>query len=179
MRGISRTVLRTCAGLAVAAGLVAGGAGVASAATVTPAAHTSSNFGFGCNPFQREHWNLNGHNKVETVYLGTTYTYTVTFRQFGSCLAGTLTDPGFPTTGPVFGTINRNHVTFTFRYPSGSIQGTRTFSGTINRWGFVSGKWWETGSENGTGTFTLARHANFACPWWDRWNRNSACRVFP
>ena len=179
MRGISRTVLRTCAGLAVAAGLVAGGAGVASAATVTPAAHTTSNFGFRCNPFQREHWNLNGYNKVETVYLGTTYTYTVTFRQFGSCLAGTLTDPGYPTTGPVFGTINRNHVTFTFRYPSGSVQGTRTFSGFINRWGFVSGNWWETGIENGMGTFTLARHANFACPWWDRWNRNSACHVFP
>ena len=93
MRGISRTVLRTCAGLAVAAGLVAGGAGVASAATVTPAAHTTTtNFGHGCNPWQREHWNLNGRNKVEAVYLGTTYTYKVTFRQFGSCLTGTLTD---------------------------------------------------------------------------------------
>jgi len=180
MRGISRTVLRTCAGLAVAAGLVAGGAGVANAATVAPAAHTTTtNFGPGCNPFAHEHWNLNGHNKVEAVYLGQTYTYTVTFKQFGGCLIGTLTDPLFPTTGPVFGTINRNHVTFSFRYPTGSVQGTRTFSGTINRWGFVSGKWWETGSENGTGTFTLARHAAFACPWWDRWNPNSACRVFP
>ena len=183
MRGISRTMLRTCAGLAVAAGLVAGGAGVASAATVTPAAHTTTttatNFGLRCNPWTREHWNLNGRNHVEAVYLGQTYTYKVTFRQFGSCLTGTLTDPYFPVTGPVFGTINRNHVTFTFRYPSGSVQGTRTFTGTINRWGFVSGTWSETGSENGTGTFTLARHANFACPWWDRWNRNSACRVFP
>jgi hypothetical protein len=182
MRGISRTVLRTCAGLAVAAGLVAGGAGVASAATVTPAAHTTTttnNFGLRCNPGAREHWNLNGRNHVEAVYLGTTYTYSVTFKQFGSCLLGTLTDPYFPTTGPVFGTINRNHVTFTFRYPHNSVQGTRTFTGTINRWGFVSGKWSETGSENGTGTFTLAKHANFACPWWDRWNRNATCRVFP
>ena len=40
--------------------------------------------------------------------------------------------------------------------------------------------WWETGSENGTGTFTLDRHANFACPWWwGRWNPNAACHVFP
>jgi hypothetical protein len=182
MRGISRTVLRTCAGLAVAAGLVAGGAGVASAATVTPAAHTSTTFGHGCNPFQRQHWNLNGRNKVEAVYLGTTYTYKVTFKQFGGCLTGTLTDTYYqPTaaTGPVFGTINRNHVTFSFTYPSGSVQGTRTYTGTINRWGAVSGNWTQTGSQGGGGTFTLARHANFACPWWDRWNHNATCRVFP
>ena len=56
------------------------------------------------------------------MYLGQTYTYTVTFKQFGSCLIGTLTDPYFPVTGPVSGTINRNHVTFTFRYPQGSVQ---------------------------------------------------------
>jgi hypothetical protein len=180
MRGISRTVLRTCAGLAVAAGLVAGGAGVASAATVAPAAHTTTtNSGHGCNPWQREHWNLNGHNKVEAVYLGTTYTYKVTFRQFGSCLTGTLTDGYYPTTGRVFGTINRNHVTFSFTYPSGSVQGTRTYTGTINRWGAVSGTWSQTGSQGGGGTFALAKHANFACPWWDRWNRNATCRVFP
>lgn len=183
MRGITRTMLRTCAGLAVAAGLVAGGAGVASAATVTPAAHTTTtNFGHGCNPWQREHWNLNGRNKVEAVYQGTTYTYKVTIKQFGSCLTGTLTDTYYqPTaaTGPVFGTINRNHVTFSFTYPSGSVQGIRTYTGTINRWGAVSGNWTQTGSQGGGGTFTLARHANFACPWWDRWNRNATCRVFP
>ena len=79
----------------------------------------------------------------------------------------------------MFGTINRNHVTFSFTYPSGSVQGTRTFTGYINRWGFVSGTWSETGTEMGTGTFTLARHANFACPWWQWWNHNATCRVFP
>ena len=150
MRGISRTVLRTCAGLAVAAGLVAGGAGVASAATVTPAAHTTSNNSFA--PAIRgsgEHWNLNGRNKVEAVYLGNTYTYKVTFKQFGSCLAGTLTDSYFPTTGPVFGTINRNHVTFSFTYPSGSVQGTRTFTGTINPSGTASGTGRGTGGISG------------------------------
>jgi hypothetical protein len=60
-------MLRTCAGLAVAAGLVAGGAGVASAATTSPATQSSSHFGFGCNPYQREQWNLNGSNTVDAV----------------------------------------------------------------------------------------------------------------
>jgi hypothetical protein len=177
MRTITKTMLRTCLGLAAAAGLVAGGAGVASAATVSPAAHTSSSWAPHCNPFAREQWNLNGRNKVQAVYQGTTYTYSVTFKQYGGCLSGTLTDSYYPTTGPISGTVNRNHVTFSFSYPSGSIQGTRTFTGTINRWGAVSGTWSETGTENGTGTFTLARHAATACPWWQWWNHS--CRVFP
>src|SRR5580658_7523451 len=134
MRGITKTTLRVCAGLAAAAALVAGGTGVANAATTTPATHASASWvGHGCNYRALEQWNLNGHNKVEAVYQGATFTYSVTFRQFGSCLTGTLTDSLYPTSGPIFGTVNRNHVTFTFAYPSGSVQGTRTFSGTINR----------------------------------------------
>jgi hypothetical protein len=188
-------MLRTCAGLAVAAGLVAGGAGVASAATTSPATQSSSHFGFGCNPYQREQWNLNGSNTVDAVYKGNNYSYSVTFKQFGSCLSGTLTDSGYPTTGPIYGTIYGNHVTFSFKYPSGSIQGTRTFSGTIQpkfyrqwywqrgwhfhwlfRTGSVSGNWWETGTEAGTGTFTLANNARSACPAWEWWQRS--CNVF-
>ena len=178
MTGITKTMLRTCAGLAVAAGLVVGGTGVASAATASPAAQSSSSWVHGCNPWQREHWNLNGKNQVNAVYQGSTFTYSVTFKQIGSCLGGTLTDGYFPVTGPISGTINRNHVTFSFKYPAGSVQGTRTFTGTINRRGWVSGTWSETGSENGTGTFTLAKHAHFACPWWNWWNPNGSCRVF-
>jgi hypothetical protein len=179
MKGISKTMLRTCAGLAAAAAIVVGGAGVASAATTAPAATSSSSFGFGCSPFAHEQWNLNGRNHVEAVYLGKTFTYSVTFRQFGSCLSGTLTDGFFPVTGPIFGTVNRNHVTFSFRYPSGSVQGLRTFNGTINRWGAVSGTWHETGSEQGSGTFTLAKHAARACPFWFWWNPRAACSVHP
>jgi hypothetical protein len=178
MRGISKTMLRTCAGLAVAAGLVVGVTGVASAATTSPTAQ-STHHGPACNPWARERWNLNGKNQVQAVYLGKTYTYSVTFRQFGSCLSGTLTDSYYPVTGPISGTVNRNHVTFSFTYPSGSIQGTRTYTGTINRWGAVSGTWSETGSENGSGTFTLAKHAAFACPFWLWWNPYAACPVFP
>jgi hypothetical protein len=196
MKGISKTMLRTCAGLAVAAGLVAGGAGVANAATTSPTTSTTSSWhGFGCNPYQREQWNLNGSNTVDAVYLGNNFSYSVSFKQVGSCLSGTLTDSGYPTTGPIYGTINGNHVTFSFKYPSGSIQGTRTFTGTIHakyyrqwywqrgwhfRWvfrsGAVSGTWSETGSENGTGTFTLANNARNACPSWEWWAR--ACYVY-
>jgi hypothetical protein len=180
MRGITKTTLRVCAGLAAAAALVVGGTGVASAATTTPATHASANWvGSGCNYRALEQWNLNGHNKVEAVYQGTTYTYSVTFRQFGGCLSGTLTDSLYPTTGPIWGVVYRNHVTFSFNYPSGSVQGTRTFSGTINRWGGVSGYWWENGSENGSGTFTLAKHAATACFWWQWWYHNRGCQVHP
>jgi len=179
MRGISKTMLRTCAGLAVAAGLVAGGAGVANAATTSPTT-AQSNHHPACNPWARERWNLNGKNQVKAVYNGSTYTYSVTFRQFGSCLSGTLTDSYYPTTGPLWGTVNKNYVTFSFAYPSGSIQGTRTYTGTINRWGYVSGTWSETGSENGSGTWTLAKHAARACPWWYQWwNPYAACSVYP
>ena len=124
MRGISKTMLRTCAGLAVAAGLVVGGAGVASATTTSPTTAQSSHHP-ACNPWARERFNLNGKNQVKAVYLGTTYTYSVTFRQFGSCLSGTLTDSYYPTTGPIWGTVNKNSVTFSFTYPSGSVQGTQ------------------------------------------------------
>jgi hypothetical protein len=188
MRRISKTMLRTCAGLAVAAGLVVGGTGAANAATATPTTQSNHHPGPACNPFAREQWNLNGSNHVEAVYLGSTFTYSVTFRQFGSCLTGTLTDPYFPTTGPIFGTVFGNHVIFSFRYPSGSIQGTRTYIGTIHRLGrfgrfgrsgAVSGTWSETGSENGSGTFTLAKNARSACPSFFWWNPNRACLVFP
>jgi hypothetical protein len=201
MRRISKTILRTCAGLAVAAGLVVGGAGVASAAPVT---NTTNHFGPGCNPFAREMWNLNGSNEVQAVYLGTTYTYSVTFKQRGSCLTGTLTDSYYPTTGPITGTVYGNHVTFSFQYPAGSVQGTRFFNGYIKpqyykqwyrqwywngyrwvlRWRFrlilqsgsVSGNWWETGSEHGSGTFSLASNVRPACPRW--YGPNSSCFVF-
>jgi hypothetical protein len=176
MRGITRTMLRACAGFAVAAGLVAGGAGVASAAPVTPAKPA---FGPSCSPWSLQHWNLNGHNQVKATYLGGNYTYNVTFKQAGSCLTGTLTDSLFPTTGAVFGVVNKNHVTFSFRYPNSGTQGTRTFSGTISNRGVVAGTWSETGTEHGHGTWKLASNAKLACPWWFGWNPTTACPVIP
>jgi hypothetical protein len=167
MRSITKTMLRTCAGLAAAAALVVGGAGVASAATTSPATHSSNSwYGYGCNPWAREHWNLNGTNSVENNQFSPPYTYSITFHQYGSCLGGTMTDSYYPTTGPIHGTVNGNRVTFSFTYPSGSIQGTRTFYGYINRWGYVSGYWNETGSEGASSSWYLANHVHRACPWW-------------
>lgn len=181
MRGISKTMLRTCAGLAVAAGLVVGGAGVASAATTNTAAHATSSDGAHCNPFARQQWNLNGHNQVLAVFQGNTFTYSVKFKQAGGCLGGTLTDPYFGssgTTGPISGAVFKDdHVTFSFTYPAGSVQGTRTFTGTIDRHGDLSGTWSETGTENASGTFTLAKDVHRACPPWFPFK--AECRVFP
>jgi len=180
MKSISKTMLRTCAGLAAAAALVVGGAGMASAATTSPA---HSHFGFfGCNPWQREQWNLNtysGTNGVKVPWNGGTLTYTVTFKQTGSCLSGTLTDPYYAgtATGPIWGTVYGSNVTFSFKYPTGSIQGTRTFTGTIYRGYVVSGKWTETGSEGASGSWSLANKVNRACPWW-AWP-GATCQVRP
>jgi hypothetical protein len=164
-----KAMLRACVvGLAASAAVLVG-AGAASAAPVSTATHSNFGPGPGCSRFQLERWNLNGPNTVNAVYEGSTFTYTVTFRQRGSCLTGTLTDPYYPTTGPISGTVFGSYVRFSFAYPSGSIQGLRTFTGTINRRGAVSGTWSETGSEAGTGTWALGTSARPACPrffWW-------------
>ena len=71
-----------------------------------------------------------------------------------------------------------NHVTFSFRYPNGSSQGKRTFTGTINRWGDASGTWSETGSENATGTWHLAKDVHRACHRFFWWDPSQACFLF-
>ena len=77
-------------------------------------------------------------NKVKAVFQGTTYSYSVTFKQFGSCLCGTMTDAYYPTTGPIHGTVRGNYVTFTFAnrrvHP-----GNEDFTGTSTRSGTASG----------------------------------------
>jgi hypothetical protein len=180
MRSITKATLRTSiAGLAVA-GAVLGGAGMASAAPVTPA-HAPS-----CNPFQKEQWNLNGNNTVVAVFEGNNYPYSVHFKQYGSCLRGSLTDPGVQPsglTGPVSGTIYKNYVTFSFDYGTTSVQGVRTYSGIINKWGSVSGFWTQTGSQgpnqfDPTTTWSLTNKAKHACSYYWR-HPNRSCYVFP
>ena len=73
----------------------------ANAAVAAPAAHsavTHNPWGPGphCSWWDRERWNVNGHNTVKLVYSSTNYTYTVDFKQNGSCLGGTLTDRDCP-----------------------------------------------------------------------------------
>jgi hypothetical protein len=171
MRFRTKAAITTAfAGPAIAA-LIFTGAGPANAAVTTAAApHTTTStswvFPF-CFRHHLELWNFNGDNTVVATLHGSTmiFNYPVHFRQRGSCLRGTLTDPFFPTSGPIFGIVVRNFVRFSFRYPPGSVQGTRTFVGhVINRDGDVAGTWSETGSENGTGTWSLADDVRPACP---------------
>jgi hypothetical protein len=177
MRGMTKTLARTCAGLAVAAGLVAGGAGVASAAPVAPAKPHPAPI---CNPWAKEHWNLNNSKQqVKLTYQGKVYTYALNLKQTGSCVGGTLTDTyASPALNlKVSGVINKNTVAFSVNYGKTSVQGVRTFWGNINWKGAVSGKWTETGSEHGWGWFSLAKNAKTAC--WNGWSHpNNTCYVW-
>jgi hypothetical protein len=189
-----------CAGPAVAAMLVTG-SGPASASALTPAGNAVAGFnphgpgpggggngpwgGRGrpnCDTRQLERWDVGGTNTVDLVWGTGNYTYGVHIRQDGSCIRGTLTDigiPNGPTAGPIFGTINGNQVTFSFRYTySGQVQGLRTFTGFIGRSGAVSGTWSETGPEHGHGTWELANRADRACsPHVLRWRPWRLCPV--
>jgi len=180
-RHITKAIMRACfAGLAVTA-VVVGGAGVASASTASPAAHSNySPPDHFCNPWQLERWNLNGPNTVTLSFQHDPFTYQVTFKQFGSCLRGSLNDPWLPGTLAVSGTVYKNYVTFSVNYGYKSIQGVRTFRGTIDRWGAVSGWWSETGSENGSGPWSLANNARPACHRYHHhgWS-GGFCQVFP
>lgn len=105
---------------------------------------------------QHFHWNVNtAANIVHIPWAGTDYQYSVTFGQSGTVLTGTLTDGYYPTTGPLSGTLNGSDVTFSFAYPDGSVQGLRTYIGTIDSLGNATGTWSETGAEQATGTWTI------------------------
>src|SRR5580658_8015863 len=147
--GTRATIWACFAGPAIAATILAG-AGTASAQTTSPTAHSVSTTehipaGPLCSPFQKERYNLNGFNTVDVTYLFHHYFYTVDFVQHGSCLSGWLHDPYFSVTEPIFGTVDGNFVTFSFTYPS-FVEGTRTYIGSINHFGFVSGHWFQTGT---------------------------------
>lgn len=176
MRLGTKAMIRACwAGPAIAA-IILTGAGTASAQTTSPAAHTISTAEHlpppFCDPFQKERWDLNGFNTVDVTYeLFSHYTYTVDFVQHGSCLSGWLNDPYFPITEPIQGIVNGNFVTFSFTYPS-FIEGTRTYTGYINHFGFVYGGWSQTGiASPNFGTFSLSSTAARACPSWVWWTQ--------
>jgi hypothetical protein len=187
-----------CAGPAVAAMLVTG-SGPANAVGLTPAVNAGNSFnphgpggggpgnghGFGgqrCDPWQLERWDVGGTNTVDLTYNTGNFTYGVHIRQDGGCIRGTLTDigiPNGPTTGPIFGTIYGNQITFSFRYTyTGEVQGIRTFTGFIGRSGAVSGNWSETGTEGGHGSWSLVSRADRACsPHVLRWQPRRLCPV--
>ena len=103
-------------------------------------------------------------------YAGSTYTYRVHFLTLllrghhgikVELLSGALRDTYEPQalTLPLYGAISGNQVVFSVRYPVTGVdagnQGVRTFSGTIGHHGQVTGTWSETGTEAGTGPFSL------------------------
>ena len=172
MRFRTKTAIMTAvAGPAIAAMILTGVGPAHAAVTTTSHTATSSSFPFFPFCFRRhlERWDFNGDNTVVATLDGSSkiFNYPVDFRQRGSCLRGTLTDPLFPTSGPIHGIVIRNFVRFSFTYPSGSIQGTRTFVGHVDHDGDVSGTWSETGSANETGTWSLADQVQRACPDFD------------
>jgi hypothetical protein len=135
--------------------------------------------GYQQNGYQQGQWNLSGSNTAEVKFEVNTYGYPVYFRQQGSCLTGTLTDPGASFTGRIHGTVYGNFITFSVTYPSGDNQGTRTFNGTINQWGHVSGSWSETGSENAAGSWSLTGPAQHGCQNQFGWNNsNQGCYFY-
>jgi hypothetical protein len=117
-----------------------------------------------CSKWQLEEWNLNGSNVVTLTFNGGSYSYNVTLTQKGSCLTGTLTDThASPTLSlPITGTVSGSDVVFSVTYPT-NVQKTRTFTGKVSRHGAVSGTWAETGTENGTGPWSLTTKADPAC----------------
>ena len=170
-------IMAAFAGPAMAA-LMLTGAGPANAAVTTAHTTTSASdpiFQF-CSPYNLERWDFRGHNTVHATLNGSynTYTYTVHFDQRGSCLSGWLTDPYipkmYPQTGPIHGYVFRNHVTFSFTYTyHGETQGTRVYNGSISRWGWVSGNWYDNGKDHATGTWSLGHAVRPACPQFYPW----------
>jgi hypothetical protein len=151
--GLKVTLCACCAAVA----MVVSGAGYAAAAPVSLAAQRTA--GAVMVP-DSTRWDVSGDNSVDVTYDGTDFVYSVTFVQSGSTLSGTLDDSYYPTSGSVSGTVSGDDITFTFAYPTGSIQGTRTYTGTISSAGAVSGTWTQTGSESpDNGSWGLARNA--------------------
>ena len=184
MRLAAKMMLWSFCAAPAAAAMVLTGSGAANAAVAAPAAHsvaTHNPWGPGphCSWWDREQWNVNGHNMVKLVFNSTTYTYTVDFKQNGSCLGGTLIDtylPGSPSL-PLSGTIDDHGITFSVIYPPG-VQGIRTFTGTITWHGDVYGHWSETGTEHGTGPWYLVHDADHACSHYYWWDPQRECHVY-
>lgn len=188
-RGIKAAITAAFAGPAIAALMLTGAGPVNAAVTTATTVHTSSDpiFSF-CSPRTLQRWDFRGYNTVVATFMAAPYRYPVRFNQRGSCLTGLLTDPnipyGYPQTGPIRGTVFRNRVTFSFTYTyPGAPQGTRTYTGTINYFGGVSGTWSDSG-DGSFGTWYLARTVRRACPnffpWLGYFQHGSGCPVpFP
>jgi hypothetical protein len=107
-------------------------------------------------------------DQLKLQFEGNTYTYNVNLREVrvapGTELVfGMLRDSYEPhaINLPVDGVQFGNDVVISVQYPStgpdAGNQGVRTFSGVVGPHGHVTGSWSETGTEAGSGAFTLDR----------------------
>jgi hypothetical protein len=100
-------------------------------------------------------WDVTGAYTFDTKYLGGDYSYTVTLSQSGNTITGNLYDSYLPGNLTISnGSLSGSTITFSVDYGSGSSQGTRTFTGTIDSSGNMSGTWSETGLEAGHDTWS-------------------------
>ncbi len=100
-------------------------------------------------------WNVTGTYTFDTIYLGNPYNYSVTLSQSVNIITGSLDDSYGPGVLPIInGSLSGNTITFSVNYGSSSSQGTRTFTGTIDSSGHMTGKWTETGPEKGSDTWS-------------------------
>lgn len=101
-------------------------------------------------------WSVTGSN---TIVLTGTYiglVYIADFSMNGTNLTGTVTDPYYSSTPMALtGTVLSDTISFSYIYLDGGFRGTRTFTGTIDSNGLVTGGTWsETGTEGINGTWT-------------------------
>lgn len=97
---------------------------------------------------------VSGMYTIDVLYMGNHYQSDLTLTQTGNTIGGLFYSPYLPNALPVNGIVTGNNVMFSIDYGPGSIQGVRTFTGTINADGSLSGTWTETGSEAGSGSWS-------------------------
>lgn len=122
-----------------------------------------------------QQWDVSGLYPMNTHFLGMDFDYTLTLSQSGNMVTGNLYDSYLPGDLTIFdGTVNGNILTFSVNYGTGSVQGIRTFTGTISASG-LSGTWSETGTEAGADTWSTSSGAVLTeGPYW----RNGGYRIW-
>lgn len=133
---------------------------------------TTGDIGYTANDLQRyakfeaiqtskdcnSNWAVKDSNTIQIPWDNNTLSYDITLNQNGNLLTGTLLEKYLPstTTLDLSGSIYGSSVVLYATY-NGEYWGTRTFEGTINpNTGLVSGKWSDSGTGEGKGTWQTA-----------------------
>lgn len=113
--------------------------------------------------------------EFDVLYLGNHYFYDVELVQSGDLVTGTLTDNYLPALYtdkvlPLTGTVSGNDIVLEVVYP-GPSWGTRTFVGTIDGLGVISGSWSDDGTDHALGSWStsegVATVTYESCEWSD------------